>query len=153
MLIPAELITAEPSLSGGVLEQLSAVIVALGALCLSLLQALLPWIPLAAWIAFWLLAINWRQLVPVLMRGGLVGVVLILLMTILIWSSVAEPEGGFHYLFGLRVNNIYGKTVYVTALAVIAALCGTVQLSGGCGSWCRFEEPAAEPVEESHGHH
>jgi len=148
------LILAEKTMSPGILEQLSAVILALWGLVISLLQALLPWTPLLAWVAFWLLAVNWRQFYPVLMRGGLVGVVLIALMTILIWSSIAEPDGGFHYLLGLRVNNIYGKMVYVTGLAVIAALCGTVQLSGACGSLCRFEEEPAIPTDgHDHGHH
>jgi len=147
------LILAERAASAGVLEQLSTVILALGTLLLTLIQALLPWTPLLAWIAFWLLAVNWRQLYPVLMRGGLVAVILTALMAILVWSSIAEPEGGFHYLFGLKVNNIYGKTVYVTGLAVIAALCGTVQLSGGCSSLCRFDEPAPESPEEAHAAH
>lgn len=145
--------TAGTLVQGGVLEQLFAVILALGGLAVALIQAILPWTPLLAWIAFWLLAVNWRQLYPVLMQGGLIGVVLIALMAILVWSSIAEPVGGAHHLFGLVVNNVVGKTVYVTGLAVIAALCGTVQLSGGCGRLCHFEEAPAEEVTQAHAHH
>lgn len=126
------------------------VVVAVGALLLILADALLPWLPLIAWIAFWLLAVNWRQLYPILMRGGLVGVALIMLMAILVWSSVSSAQQ--HQLFGLHVDNIVGKTVYVTGLAVIAMLCGSFQLSGGCGRWCRFEEPA-QIVDDVHAHH
>ena len=132
------------------LESLTNVIVAVGALIVALAQALIPWLPLIAWVAFWLLAVNWRQLYPVLMKGGLVGVVLIGLIAILVWSMIAGPQG--HHLFGLEVNNIVGKTVYVTALAVIAALCGSVQLSGACGRLCRFEEPKPA-VDDGHAPH
>lgn len=137
----------------GVWDQLSALVLALAGLTVALIQALLPWTPLLAWIAFWLLAVNWRKLYPILMRGGLVGVILTALMAILVWSSLAEPEGGFHYLLGLKVNNIYGKLVYVTGLAVIAALCGTVQLSGSCDALCRFEEPSPPEEDLQPAHH
>ena len=140
------------SQSAGVWDQFSALVLALAGLIVALIQALLPWTPLLAWIAFWLLAVNWRKLYPILMRGGLVGVILTALMTILVWSSLAEPEGGFHYLLGLKVNNIYGKLVYVTGLAVIAALCGTVQLSGSCDAFSRFEE-SSPPEENLHPAH
>jgi len=32
-----------------------------------------PWTPLIAWIAFWLLAVNWEKLYPVLAKGGAIG--------------------------------------------------------------------------------
>lgn len=107
---------------------------------ISLLAMLLPWVPLFAWVAFWLLAVDWIKLRQVMIRGGWVGVVLIGLVTALVWGVVSPPPGGTHYLFGLHVSNFPGKTVYVTALMTILLLCGSVQLSGACGSLARFSD-------------
>jgi hypothetical protein len=122
---------------------------------IALLAILLPWSPLLAWVAFWLLAVNWVKLREVMIRGGWVGVVLIGLTMILIWGVVAPPAGGTHHLFGLNVTNFVGKTVYVTALLTIMFLCGSVQLSGACGSFASFPEPVTgdhDHCHDSHGH-
>jgi hypothetical protein len=132
--------------------QLWAVLVSLTGLLLALVQAILPWTPLIAWIAFWLLAVNWQKLYPVLMSGAWIGVVLTAVMAVLVWSAVSIPESGTHHLFGLHVSNLVGKTVYVTSLCVIAILCGSVQLSGAVGNQCRFIEPAADAVADGHGY-
>lgn len=133
-----------------VLQSLWNVVVAVAQLLVDLVQFVAPWTPLLAWIAFWLLAVNWRRLYPILFKGGLIGVVLLGLMTIFVWSLVAEPEGGVHRLYGLAVSNGVGKSIYVTTLLVIAALCGTVQNTGCCNQFCELEE--AE-VDDHHGHH
>ena len=88
----------------------------------SLLGLLLPWTPLIAWVAFWLLAVNWVKLRAVMIQGGWIGVVLLGLMMVLVWSVVAPPSAGTHHLFGLNVSNFVGKTVYVTALLTIMFL-------------------------------
>ncbi len=116
---------------------------------LSLLALVLPWTPLLAWVAFWLLAVNWVKLREVMIRGGWIGVVLIGLVLVLVWSLVAPPASGSHHLFGLNVSNFVGKTVYVTALLTIMFLCGSVQLSGACGSLAQFPEPLSD---DGHGH-
>ncbi|MCA9089150.1 MAG: hypothetical protein KDA90_11025 [Planctomycetaceae bacterium] len=135
------------------MELLNAIwnlVLALVAVVVTLLQSLVPWLPLIAWVAFWLLAVNWAKLYPALMqRGGIVGVLLIGLMTILVWGVIAPPDGGQYALFGLQVSNFVGKTVFVTGLFVIGAMCGSVQLSGMVAPCCLFEEPV---VEEEHGH-
>lgn len=133
-----------------VLQSLWNVVVAVAQLLLELVAFIAPWAPLIAWIAFWLLAVNWKKLYPILMDGGLVGVVLIALMAILVWSVISEPADGYHHLYGLQVSNIVGKTVYVTCLTVIAFLCGTVQLSGACNCCCNFADD--ETVADS-AHH
>lgn len=125
------------------------VVVAIAQLLVDLVQFIAPWTPLLAWIAFWLLAVNWRVLYPILIKGGMIGVLLTALMSILIWSVISIPDGGVHRLYGLEVSNIVGKTIYVTSLVVIAFLCGSVQLSGCCSRLCSFDEPA--PAEE-HAH-
>ena len=53
---------------------------------LSLLIVVVPWTPLIAWVAFWLLAVNWEKLYPILAKGGVVGVMLIGLVAILVWG-------------------------------------------------------------------
>ena len=122
------------------LQSLWGVVVALANLLVELLQFVTPWIPLLAWIAFWLCAVNWRKLYPILAKGGIIGVVFTGLMAILVWSSISVPEGGTHSLFGLEVSNVVGKMIYVTSLIVIAFLCGSVQLSGCCDKYCSFDE-------------
>ena len=134
-----------------VLQSIWNVVVAVANLLVELVQFIAPWTPLLAWIAFWLLAVNWKVLYPILMKGGMIGVVLTSLMAILIWSMISEPETGMHRLYGLNVSNEVGKTIYVTSLVVIAFLCGSVQLSGCCGSLCCSDEPT--PDDSAHAAH
>ena len=35
---------------------------------INLLAVLIPWTPLVAWVAFWLLAVNWEKLYPVMAK-------------------------------------------------------------------------------------
>ncbi|MEI7700222.1 MAG: hypothetical protein WCK86_10520 [Planctomycetia bacterium] len=118
-------------------------------LVLSLVRVLIPWIPLLGWVGFWGLAVNWTKAFPVLRRGGLFGVLLLMLVSVLVWGSVAPPEGGKHYFLGLAVSNFTGKFIYVTMLTCIALLCGSAQLSGAFGRLAEFPE---EPAEDDHGH-
>ncbi|SFI34153.1 hypothetical protein [Planctomicrobium piriforme] len=134
------------------LNSLWQVLVAVSGLLNVLLALLLPWMPLFAWVAFWLLAVNWKQLYPVLQRGGWIGVVLTMLVAIFAWTAIAIPAGGQHHLFGLHVDNMFGKTVYVCGLTMIAFLCGTFQLSGGCDRWLRFEPEAANSEAPGQSH-
>ena len=131
------------------ITNLQALLVASWNVVVSLLGLLLPWTPLIAWVAFWLLAVNWVKLRAVMIQGGWIGVVLLGLMLVLVWGVVAPPAAGSHHLFGLHVSNFVGKTVYVTALLTIMFLCGSVQLSGACGKFAEFPEDS--PTDD-HGH-
>jgi hypothetical protein len=131
------------------IANLQTLLVASWNVIISLLALVLPWTPLIAWVAFWLLAVNWVKLRDVMIQGGWIGVVLIGLMMVLIWGVVAPPPSGTHHLFGLNVSNFVGKTVYVTSLLTIMFLCGSVQLSGACGSLAQFPEEVAD---DHHGH-
>jgi hypothetical protein len=122
---------------------------ALGGLAVALGRVLVPFIPLVAWIAFWTLAVNWTKLRLVLLQGGWIGLALIAAVAVLVWGTVAPPPTGSHHLLGLTLGNFVGKTVFVTTLVCIMFLCGSVQLSGACGTLCQFDEPA--PESESHG--
>lgn len=106
----------------------------------ALIALLLPWIPLAVWVGFWLFGVNWLKLRQILLQGGLIGVLLIGLVMILVWGMVAPPPDGYHYLFGLQLSNFVGKTVYVTSLFAIMFLCGAVQLSGCCEGLTPLDE-------------
>ena len=125
-------------------------VLALWGLLSSLVVLALPLLPLVAWIAFWLLAVNWTKLRTVLTQGGWIGALLLALVTVLVWGVVSPPPDGHHYLFGLSVSNFTGKTVYVTILTCIALIAGSLQLSGCCSSWCCMEED--EPADEAHEH-
>lgn len=115
----------------------------------SLFALILPWTPLIAWIAFWLLAVNWVKLRATFLRGGWVGFLLLAFVMILVWGAVAPPAAGAHNLLGLKLSNYVGKTVYVTFLFCIILLCGSVQLSGAV----RPVFPDEEPEGETAAHH
>jgi hypothetical protein len=117
-------------------------------------EVLVPLIPLVVWVAFWTLAVNWTKLRSVLLQGGWIGLALIAVIAVLVWGTVAPPPSGAHHLLGLTLGNFVGKTVFVTTLVCIMFLCGSVQLSGACGSLCRFDEPVAgtELHTDTHGH-
>jgi hypothetical protein len=120
---------------------------------ISLGALLLPWTPLAAWIGYWMFAVDWVKMRDVLAhRWGWIGLVLIGAVMVLVWGVIAPPTGGYHELPGLKLTNFFGKFVYVSGLFSIMLLCGAVQLSGCCGNWCRFEDDAEE-LEPHHDAH
>lgn len=109
-----------------------------------------PWLPLAAWVAFWLCAVNWTRFRDLLIhKGGLLGLFLIAAVTVLIWG-VVDPTP--HQLLGLSVSNFVGKIVYVTGFVCLMFLCGSVQLSGCCQQWCDVPLPSDEVHGGGHGH-
>ena len=123
----------------------------LGSLFLALAGVLLPWTPLAAWIAFWLYSVNWQKLRPTLAKGGWTGVFLLGALTVLVWGTIS-PSSVKADVYGLLVSNYVEKTVYVSALICIMFFCGSLQLSGFCGECCRFEEQELV-AEDHHGGH
>lgn len=133
-----------------VFSSLLQLVAALWQLTLALWFLVIPWAPLIAYVAFWLYAVDWLKLRPVIARGGWIAVLFIAVMTTLVWGLVAPPADS-HYLLGRPVSNFAGKFVYVSALVTIMFLCGSVQLSGLCGSWATFKEDAPEE-EHHHGH-
>lgn len=74
------------------LQSLLDLLIALWGVLKSLGLVLLPWIGLAAWIAYWLFAVNWTRLRTVLLQGGLIGVLLIGFVMIVVWGVVAPPS-------------------------------------------------------------
>jgi hypothetical protein len=135
------------------LLSLKELLIALADVVGSLVLVILPLLPLVAWIGFWLFGVDWVKLRKVLLSGGFIGLLLIGVLAILVWGTISPPPGGVHYFLGLKLGNFIGKTVFVTGLTCIMLLCGAVQLSGFCASWCRFEEDAPEEqLHAAHGH-
>lgn len=134
------------------LQNIGQLLLVLWQIVISLGALIVPWIPLLAWIGFWLFAVNWSKLYPILRSGGYIALILVALVMILVWGSIAPPDSGSHYLLGLTLSNFAGKTVYVTSLFCIMLLCGSVQLAGCCQSCMTFQEPEETPP-TSHAHH
>lgn len=124
------LAAAEISESNGLFQNLGGLLTALWDVTASLLMLVAPWLPLVAWIAFWLFAVNWVKFRAVLLSGAWTGVMFLGLMIVLVWGTVSPPPDGVHYLLGLTLSNFVGKTVYVTVLFCIMFLCGSIQLAG-----------------------
>ena len=136
------------------LNSLLELIIATYNFIVSFVAMILPYGALVAWVAVWLLGVNWVKFRKVLSEGGVVGLGLIALVMILVWGLIAPPEGGAHDLGLVTVSNFVGKTVFVSSLFVIMFLCGAVQLSGACGNCVCFkeDEPAAPQEHASHAH-
>lgn len=134
---------------GNLLDSLSELFFSLVNIVGDLAALIVPWAPLIAWVAFWLLAVNWVKLREIFLRGGWVGFVLLAFVMILVWGAVAPPVSGSHNLLGLKLSNYVGKTVYVTFLFCIILICGSVQLSGAVNPVFAEDEPEPEP----HAHH
>lgn len=133
------------------LDSLIQLLVALWDVVISLIGVIVPWLPLIAWIAFWLCAVDWTRLRVQLLKGGWIGLLLIAVVSIVCWWAIAPPVDGSHYILGLKLSNIVGKTVYVTFLVSIMFICGSLQLSGALPQCCRYaQQPEAEA---EHAHH
>ncbi len=118
----------------------------------ALVNIVLPWLPLLAWIAYWSLAVNWVKAFDILRKGGFIGVLLLMFAAVIVWGAVAPPVDGVHTLFGLTVSNYAGKFIYVTMLTCIALLCGSAQMSGTFGSLVDFSADAEAAANEAHSH-
>ena len=124
-------------------------------LVVALAGIVLPWMPLLAWIVFWLFAVNWLKLREIMAQGGWIGVALIGAVIVLVWGAVSPPLGGTNEIFGFPVSNFVEKFVYVAGLFCIMFLAGALQLSGFTSNCCAFEEPVAadqDHADDGHGH-
>jgi hypothetical protein len=93
-------------------------------------------LPLAVWIVWWLLAVNWQKLWPVLARGAWAPVVLLLLMEAVVWSRL-EP-----WRFIWQLGIAFG-------LAALALFCGWLQ---GRLHSTPGEVPLEPPIAVDDGH-
>lgn len=108
---------------------------------LSGFQALLPWLPGGLWCAWWLFAVNWKKLHPLLLAGGWIPVLLLTWTVALAWSRINPTPCS---LFGLTLPAFWWQLGACLALTLVALLCGWLQGKIGC-------TPAEVPI-ESIGH-
>ncbi len=104
---------------------------------------------LAAWVAWWLWAVNWVRAWEWLGRGAWAAVVLLVFLAGLVWSRIA-PHGldlGFTVL-----PNFWWQFGASALLACLALFCGWVQ---GVAGWTPDEipvYPAGATADDTHGH-
>jgi hypothetical protein len=104
---------------------------------------------LVVWVAWWLLAVNWKSLWPTLAEGAWVPGVLIVLVSALVWSRVAPADCtclGF-----MTIPNFWWQLADVSLLFSLALFCGWLQGYLGWTPEAVSFEPA--PIAHGHGHH
>jgi hypothetical protein len=124
----------------GALGQLVVQLVALGG----------HWLLLIVWAAWWLRAVNWQKLWPVLGRGAWAPLVLLVLIVALAWSRLQPVP--CDCLGFVSVPNFWWQLGYVSMLVATALFCGWLQ---GVLHWTPVEislDPPAHGHDDSHGH-
>jgi hypothetical protein len=107
-----------------VFQSLWQIVLDLGGLIVQLLGLAMYGSLLIAWLAWWLLAVNWTKTWPVLARGAWFPVVLLMLVSALVWSRIAPSE----CQLGLAtVSNFWWQLGAVGLLAAVAFFCGWLQ--------------------------
>jgi hypothetical protein len=118
----------------------------LGQVLLLLFRLLLLILPLGLWCLFWLLAVNWRVMWPVLAQGAWAPVVLLAVMAALVWSRLqAEPCNCLGFV---SVPNFWCQLGDVALLIGVALFCGWLQ---GLLHWSPPEISLEPPPEPAHG--
>ncbi len=135
-------------------EMFQAILAAVAAILEMLLvigRWLLPWLPLAAWCAWWLWCVSWKDAWPILARGAWLVVVLLVLCSALAWSAIFPSTCN---CIGVPLPNFWWQLGATSALALLALLCGWVQgRMGWAPPTVSFEPPAPQPEAHGHGHH
>jgi hypothetical protein len=123
----------------------------LGELLWQLHQTFPFWPLVLVWVAWWLGAVDWRKVWPVLAGGGWTAVVLLVLMAALVWSRLA-PAPGELLGFG-PIRNFWWQLADVALLALSALVCGWLQ---GVFGWVppevSLEPPTGAAVTHGHEH-
>ncbi len=133
-------------------QQLLALGHTLGRLVYEMNAAFPLWPLLIVWVAWWLLAVNWRRLWPVLAEGGWAPLVLFVLLGAFAWSRVAPDE--WYLTPGAVVPNFWWQLLAVALLAASALFCGWLQgVMGRVPPEISLEPPAAPAHGHDHGHH
>jgi hypothetical protein len=110
------------------------------------------WPLLLVWVAWWLLAVDWRKVWPVLRAGAWAPVVLLVLTAALVWSRLAPYE--YPLDSGAVVPNFWWHLLLVSVLALSALFCGWLQgVVGRVPPEISVEPPAAPAHGHDHGHH
>lgn len=117
----------------------------------SILQFVLALVPWVLWTLFWLLAVDWKKLWPVLGQGAWAPVVLLILVSSMVWASI-EP-GPCDCLGFVTVPAVWWHLGGVCALAGLAFIGGWLQ-----GTWglapreIEIDPPASDDHHAHDGH-
>jgi hypothetical protein len=117
----------------------------LGKLLVALLQVGLQWSLLIAWVAWWLWAVNWRRVWPVLAEGGWAPLTLLMILAALVWSQIAPRDLNLGII---TLHNFWWQLCAVALLAGLTFFCGWLQ---GVFGW-ESQEISTEPPAHAHGH-
>lgn len=71
-----------------ILQSIWQILVNLGALAVGILSLGVHWFALVAWLAWWLLGVNWRKVWPVLSGGGWVPLLLLVVLAAAGWAAL-----------------------------------------------------------------
>lgn len=112
----------------------------------TLFPFLLAILPGGLWMAFWLWAVNWKKVWPVLADGAWAPCVLLGLVIALAWSRVVPVS---HDFLGFTLPNFWWQLGCVIALAACALFSGWLQAQLGFTPMEVAVEPAAG---HDHGH-
>jgi hypothetical protein len=136
----------DPSL----LDTLGQLFVVLGQLLVQLAALGAHWLLLIIWLAWWLLAVDWRKAWPVLGPGGWAPLVLLMLIVSLVWSQLQPVP--CDCLGIVTIPNFWWQLGYMGMLVAIALFCGWIQ---GLLGWAPPEidlEPPTHVHADAHGH-
>ena len=116
----------------------------------NLLRILLSWLPLALWIVWWLLAVNWRRGWVALAQGAWLAILLLMFLTALVWSYI-DPSP-LPFTGDGSISAFWWRLGCVGALTLTALFCGWLQ---GTLGWTppEIELEPAEAHDDGHGHH
>jgi hypothetical protein len=104
---------------------------------------------LAAWVAYWLWAVNWVKAWEWLGRGAWVAVLLLVFLAALAWSRIAPHELNVGFT---QLPNFWWQLGGTALLACLALFCGWLQ---GVAGWTPDEipiYPAGATADDTHGH-
>jgi len=121
---------------------------ALWTLISALGAAIMHWSLLLAWLAWWLWAVNWSKLWPLLARGAWAPVVLLMIVSALVWSQIAPSD--CNCLAFVSVPNFWWQLGGVGLLGAVTLMCGWLQ---GVFGWQPAEISLHPPVTTVHAHH
>jgi hypothetical protein len=113
----------------------------------SILAFLVSWLPLAAWVVWWLLAVNWKKAWVALAQGAWLAVLFLMFLSSFAWSCIDQSA---LTITGVgTVSSFWWRLGCVCALTLTALFCGWLQ--GNMG-WAP-PEIELEPPELPNGHH
>lgn len=106
---------------------------------------------LIAWIAWWLLGVNWSKAWLVLAQGAWIAVVLVVVVSALVWSQIMPASKCLGFT---SIPNFWWQLCLTSSIAGLALFCGWLQ---GYKGWTpieiSLEPPAPAPHDLHHGHH